>query len=355
MIMATASILSRLARWLKWIGLGLLGLVLAATLFGTVAERVARHQAHSAYPPRGQMVDIGGRKMHLDCRGEGSPTIIFESGLDTNGSMSWDKVQDPLAKLSRACSYDRAGVMWSDAKQGGQDADGVADDLHAALQAAGIRGPLVMVCHSLGGPYLMDYTRKYGDEVKGLVFVDCSHPDQIAKLGGKVPKANEVPLLWKTANALAWTGIMRLVPDSGGSPGVPERVTTIGKAYLPETFGGSIKEMEGILATFREGGALRDLGDRPLVVLTAMQPHPKEILAQLKMTAQESQEMQGRWELLGKDEASWSRRSRQQSVPDSMHYIQYQRPDLVIQAVTEVVETVRADERAAAAAPAGGK
>ena len=149
-------VLGDIFRWLKRIGLGTVALIAIAVIFGSGYEFVARQRAHTNYPPPGQMVDIGGRKMHLDCRGTGSPTVILESGLDTNGSLSWDKVQDEIAQLTRTCSYDRAGVMWSEPKAEPQDADGVVADLHATLVAAGITGPLVMVCHSLGGPYIMN-------------------------------------------------------------------------------------------------------------------------------------------------------------------------------------------------------
>jgi len=335
-------VLRGIVRWLKRISLGLLALIVAATVIGSVYEVVARQRAHIEYPPPGQMVDIGGRKMHLDCRGTGSPTVILESGLDTNGSLSWDKVQDEIAQLTRTCSYDRAGVMWSEPKAPPHDADGVVADLHATLVAAGITGPLVMVCHSLGGPYIMDYTKRYGDEVKGLVFVDCSHPDQLTRLPPKIANTSKVPFLYRVLSALSWTGIFRVTPDEP-APGMPERIRPIGKAYLGETFGASMNEMDSIETTFRESGELRTLGDRPLVVLTAMQTIPEEMLTAMDLTPQDGLDMQAAWEILSADEASWSTRSRQQSVPDSLHYIQFQRPDLVIQAVTEVVNQVRAE------------
>jgi pimeloyl-ACP methyl ester carboxylesterase len=338
--MTLKSLLSRILVWLKRLGLGVLALVAIALLVGSAVEFVGRRQARTLYPPRGQLVDIGGRRMHIDCRGEGSPTVLLESGLDSNGSMAWEKVQDPLSKLTRTCSYDRAGVMWSDPKDTVQDADAVADDLHATLKAAGIAGPLVLVCHSLGGPYVMDYTRKYGEDVRGLVFVDCSHPDQLTKLGPKIPRPDQVPFIYRALVAMSWSGVARLIPDQA-PPGMPDRIKPIGKAYFGETFGASVKEMESIPATFREAGAFRDLGDRPLVVLNGLQPFSPEMLKAIGITVDEGQDMLQRWELLGKDEASWSRHSRQVSVTDSMHYIQFQRPDLVIEAVTDVVKTVR--------------
>lgn len=279
-------LMSASLRWLKGIGVGLLALVVAATLFGSIYEAVARERAHGRYPPPGRMVDIGGRKIHIDCRGTGSPTVVLESGLDTFGSLSWEKVQSSAAQLTRTCSYDRAGVMWSEAKSGAQDADAVAEDLHAALEAGGIVGPLVLVCHSFGGPYVMDFTRKYGDQVKGLVFVDCSHPDQLTKLRFYTAPRS-VPFLYKALVALRWTGVARLIP-SGSAPDIPERTKTVSKAYLGESTAGVGKELASIRPSLREGGQLRNLGDRPLVVLTAMQPYSKAMLKAVGLTEREA-------------------------------------------------------------------
>jgi len=111
-----------------------------------------------SFPLQGKLVDIGGRRIQLDCRGTGSPIVIFESGLDINGSLSWSAVHDEIAKTTRACAYSRAGIMWSDPKDGPQNAKTIAEDLHAALAAAGEKPPFVLVGHSLGGPYIMTYT-----------------------------------------------------------------------------------------------------------------------------------------------------------------------------------------------------
>ncbi len=327
-------------RWLKRIGLGVLVLVLGATAVGTIYEFNARRQAQQDYPPPGQLVDIGGRNMHLDCRGEGSPTVILESGLDTNGSLAWDKVHDDLASFSRTCAYDRAGIMWSDPKPTPQHADAVAEDLHATLQAAGINGPLVMVCHSLGGPYIMSYTRLYPDNVKGMVFVDCSHPDQLKGMPPAIAATMSVPTALKVLSALSWTGAYRLLPEFEVE-GRPDRVKPVGKAYLAKSFDANLAEMAAIPTTFEQAGQLRDLGDRPLVVLTALQEIPQELFDAYGVTPEDGKQMQVVWKKLNLDEASWSTRGRQQDVPDSQHYIQFQRPDLVIEAVEEVLAAVR--------------
>lgn len=339
----------RVLRWLKRIGIGLVGLAVVLLLVGVVYEQLARHRAARDYPPRGQLVDIGGRKMHIDCRGQGSPTVIFEAGLDTAGSLSWDRVHDEVARTTRACAYDRAGVMWSDPTPGRQDAESVSDDLHATLKAAGIAEPLVMVGHSLGGPYIMTYVRKYGDPVKGVVFVDTSHPDQVKRLANpKLEKATGSNWVQDLLISSSWTGLIRALSSEPDIPGMSDRTRTVGAIYQPQTMAGSMKEAAALNDIFAQAGKLRTLGDRPLVVLTGTERYPESMLKATGMTRDEADRMQSVWKELNTDEASWSTRSRHELVPDSGHYIQDKRPDLVIRAVREVVDQVRADEAKAA-------
>ena len=101
-------------RWAKRIGIGIGALVAVAILAGAVTEAIMRDRVAREYPAPGKLVDIGGgRRIQLDCRGSGSPTVILESGLDTYGSLSWALVHDSIAATSRTCAYSRAGVMSS--------------------------------------------------------------------------------------------------------------------------------------------------------------------------------------------------------------------------------------------------
>lgn len=335
----------RLKTVAKWIAIVIVAIILVTLIGGALYEQYARRDVEMRFPPRGQMVDIGGRRIHLDCRGSGSPTVILESGLDINGTLAWYKVQDAIAKTTRVCSSDRAGIMWSDAPPHAQDGDHAARDLHAALAGAGIKGPLVLVGHSLGGPYIMNYTRQFGGNVKGLIFVDASHPDQIAKLTlpGKQPESPELPLALRIIGKLSWTGFSRLLPAQQGRPDEPKAITDARQAYMGHSMQGAIAEMTALPTIFAQGGKLRTLGDRPIVVLTAMKPNSPEELQAQGLTPAEGLAQQKLWQGLHDDEASWSTRSRHELVPDAGHYIQLERPDVVLRAVDEVVAAVRAD------------
>ncbi len=136
--------------WFVFSSLVVFFLIILITIVGSIYEMVGRNRAASQYPPPGKMVDIGGRRIQLDCRGSGSPTVVFESGLDVMGSLSWSLVHDEIAKITRARAYSRAGIMWSDPHDAPQNGKAVAQDLHDALKIANESGSFVLVGHSLG-------------------------------------------------------------------------------------------------------------------------------------------------------------------------------------------------------------
>ena len=110
-------------RWVKKIALIIGGLIVAAVLAGASYEQIMRWRAAHEYPPQGRLIDIGGRHMQIDCRGSGTPIVVFEAGLDTMGSLSWSAVHDAVAATTRACAYSRAGVMWSEPRAGKFETD----------------------------------------------------------------------------------------------------------------------------------------------------------------------------------------------------------------------------------------
>jgi pimeloyl-ACP methyl ester carboxylesterase len=336
-------------RWIKRIALTIGGLIVAAVLIGAIYEQVMRRQAAKEYPVAGRLIDVGGHRMQIDCRGSGTPTVVFEAGLDTMGSLSWSKVHDAVAATTRACAYSRSGVMWSEPRPGKFEPDNEARDLHALLQGAGERAPYVMVGHSLGGPYIMNFTRLFPQDVAGLVFVDASHPDQIGRMNEAAGKKMDAGMtLLKVAGALSWTGIPRLIAANSANPSVPPQAKRAEDAYTSRSLSSALQEGESLEATLAAAGQLRQLGDRPLVVLTATKPYPAAMLKAVQLTPDQGHKIQAVWKELHNDEASWSHHSRHELVPDATHYIQFDRPDVVITAVREVVNDVRSGSPAAA-------
>jgi pimeloyl-ACP methyl ester carboxylesterase len=334
----------RPARWLKRAALGLAALGAVALLSGASWEQIMRRRTVAAYPVRGRLVDVGGgRRLQMDCRGSGAPTVVLESGLDHLGSLSWAAVHDSIAATTRVCAYSRAGIMWSDPSRAPFDVASVARDLRVALAAAGERSPYVLVGHSLGGPYVMAFTHAYPSEVKGLVFVDASHPDQFARFREVTGKSlAPPPAQMKLGAALAWTGLVRLWPTGGAPPSWPVEISGLAPSYLPLSIAGLATETEAVPATLAAVSAMRDVGDRPLVVLTAGREQPEAELRAMGLTREQGIRLREVARTLQDDQTSWSRRGRHELVPDASHYIQFDRPDVVIRATREVVAEVRA-------------
>jgi pimeloyl-ACP methyl ester carboxylesterase len=127
-------------------------------------------------PPPGQLVSVGHHRLHIRCDGEGGPPVIFDAALG-GSSLSWSLVHPAVARLTRACSYDRAGFGWSDAGPLPRTAGRIADELHELLRAAAVPPPYVLVGHSYGGLVMRLYAAHHPNEVAGLVLIEPAIPD----------------------------------------------------------------------------------------------------------------------------------------------------------------------------------
>jgi len=128
-------------------------------------------------PEPGSDYRVNGHRMHLNCMGAGSPTVVLDAGLGWD-SLEWGGIQPALAKSTQVCSYDRAGFGLSDKQPGPRDAVHIARELHGLLSEAGMSGPVVLMGHSIAGMYIRAYASRYPEQVAGLVFVDSSTPLQ---------------------------------------------------------------------------------------------------------------------------------------------------------------------------------
>jgi pimeloyl-ACP methyl ester carboxylesterase len=182
-------------------------------------------------PPLGKMYPVDGHKMHLYCIGSGEPTIVLEPGLGPAADvLGWSQFQAKLARATRVCSYDRAGLGWSEPQPGTRDADHVAANLHELLAQARVSGPLVMVGSSYGGIYIRDYAAHSPSEVAGLVLIDSSTPyqqERFAALAGLSKGPSQARrMAWLHAQYLL--GVPRLMGWCGHT--VPSRESRAGQA-----------------------------------------------------------------------------------------------------------------------------
>lgn len=330
--------------------------VLAACLAVSLAacETVFEAQAVREHPAPGHLVDVGGgRHIQIDCRGSGSPTIVFQSGGDLLGALAWTPVMDKAAAKSRACAYSRAGILWSDPARGPFTPEEVAHDLHAALAAAGETGPYVLVSHSRGGLYSMIFAGLYKREIAGLVMADSSHPDQEARfreaglaVGDYVSPAEEVAL------AFRWTGLMRLTPYPA-DPSIAREVD----AFYPKSADANAREARARSATMAEAGKYRDWQNWPVVVMARELPeqtqarkradaHDAYLLSTDGLVAgSDTQASEIVWRKLQADMATWSSRARLEILPDSNHAFFFYRPDAILAAIDEVLAASRVVRR----------
>ncbi len=251
------------ARWLLYP-------VIAAIAIGAVGaqyETVTR--AREQQPAPGTLYDVGGRRLHLDCAGTGSPTVVFQNGLG-EVSVSWTRIIQQVSRTTRVCVYDRAGQGWSDDIDAPQDGVSVADDLHTLLGLAGETGPYLIVGHSAGGPYSMIYADRYPEDVAGMVLLDSMSPDSFTDLPGFATEQSMMRRGLGMLPSLARLGAGRILPTSAWSS-LPEPA-----ASQVQTFAASARGMRSMRneqsmypEVFAQANALTSLDAKPLVVLIA--------------------------------------------------------------------------------------
>ena len=158
--------------------------LLALCVYGLFPIAAAA-QVDKPPPPTGELVDVGGRRLHLNRAGSGSPTVIFENG-GGSFSLDWSLVQPEVARFTQTVAYDRAGYAWSDRGPTQDTIAQIVDDLHSLLHTVGIKPPVVLVGQSIGGIFVRAYQRRFPDDVVGLVLVDATPDDGLSfEVNGK--------------------------------------------------------------------------------------------------------------------------------------------------------------------------
>jgi pimeloyl-ACP methyl ester carboxylesterase len=276
-------------RGLVWMIAGLLALAVIGALYQAIATEIDQR---SAFPEPGEMVDVGDHRLHMNCVGQGSPTVVLDGGLGYT-SVEWSGwVQPEVAKHTRVCAYDRAGMGWSEPGPGSPNATQTAAELHALLQEAGEEGPYVLVGHSLAGLYSRVYADRYPEEVAGMVLVDSSHPDQFKGSGLAVTMNRAAGVV---GPLIARAGIPRVFNLYPSNPELPplQRDQSLSLYYTTPHLVATYEEMGTMPESLEKARRTGTLGERPLMVVSATADHGAEARAfQKDLTALSSNSSQ---------------------------------------------------------------
>jgi pimeloyl-ACP methyl ester carboxylesterase len=299
-------------------------------------------------PPRGRIVDLGGHRLHVDCRGKGSPTVILEGGFE-EFSFDWILVQAKVAAFTRVCSYDRAGYAWSDSGPKPRTFGQMNLEVHDALAKLGERGPFVLVGHSFGGPVVRNFANAYPRDVAGIVFVDAVSEDQRFEMwkravlmrdgakGNAIPPTHEnllesdtpdVPTYYRAGPRKIEPPFDRLPVDVQTLQLWAESQRTLASAeenertWSPEYF-----------ALWHADPKASSLGSVPLIVLTRSHGGFKDL--DIPAVQQEEERKRSQERL-----ATLSTRGEQRLI-ESGEDMQIEAPDAVVGAIDDVVKMAR--------------
>jgi pimeloyl-ACP methyl ester carboxylesterase len=233
---------------------GALVVVLLAMSVAGSYMTVATRSAAAAGP--GQLVDIGGRRLYLQCEGTGAPVVILQAGLGGD-STSWDHIRPVIAAKTTVCSYDRAGHGRSDNAPAPQDGEAIARDLHDLLAKAGIAGPYVVAAHSSGGPYMRVFAGLYPSDVLGMALIDPQPADAFTALPEYPSTYDYLVLTAGLAPSLARIGL--LGPIFGVAP--TDATAAIARSQRDE--------FRVLPTALDEAAKVTSIGDKPLIIVSA--------------------------------------------------------------------------------------
>jgi pimeloyl-ACP methyl ester carboxylesterase len=321
-------------------------IVVACVLAGAIYQRVSIHRRRFA--PTGSLIDVGGHRLHMRCVGAGAPFVLLESGIAAS-SLSWSLVQPEIARFTRVCAYDRAGFAWSDAASSPRTFERIVAELARVLDCAAPGEPCVLVGHSFGSFVIRAYAAKHPDRVIGLVLVDPP-TEWLAMTPERLRLIRRGKRLSRVGAVLAELGIVRacLALLTGGAPGAPRRLV---KVFGP-TAAGTLQRLVGEVRKlpadvhpmvqevwcdpkcFRSMAAhlhvLETQGPAiaatqtpaglPLIVISSGNHPPEEIAQHRALAARASA-------------------ARHVVADRSTHWVQFDQPELIVEAVRELTRS----------------
>lgn len=313
-------------KWVKILVLSLVGFILLIILIGFCFEQFMRFKASNEFEMEGKLVNIGQHQLNYLALGKGKPEVVFESGLDGGGFLAWSKVQPEIAKISTTISYNRAGFLWSERGTNPKTCDAMADELYFLLKKTNHHGPYILVGHSLAGYMLRSFIKKHPNEVAGIVFVDVSHPKQNNKIN--LPPTSLLVFL----NAI---GIARIISNNHQYSNTlfNEKFNIIARSFGYKSFPTVFEEYHCLQKIAAEADKINSFGDIPLIILSGT--NKKKSYRRMSKSEYVSK-LKNQKSLL-----QLSTKSEQILAKNSEHFIQFEEPNLVIQAIKKLIERKR--------------
>ena len=330
----------------------LLGMLAVALVAGVIYQAIETSRDRRRFPPPGCLVRVNERRMHIHVTGEGTPTVVFESGMGAS-CLSWTLVQPQVAQFTRTVSYDRAGHGWSDPAREPRTARQIAQELHALLDATGVPGPYVLVGHSFGGYVNRAFAHMYRNEVVAMVLVDSVHPAEWENPTPEQLRMIEVGLRYAWIAAwLARLGFVRfcLARLARGSPRLGWAATSafgVGTAAAVQRIAGEIRKLPApilplIRALWSKPKNFMSLGQHVAALpVSAAQAAAVSSLGDLPLVVLSGDHHAAPYSDWQRDLAQLSSCGRHVVASDSGHWIHLDHPELVTQLIVEVVRAAR--------------
>lgn len=333
----------------KKLSFGLLCLC-APLLFAATSEQCMNETIDmSKILPPGQMIDVGGYKLHLYSIGKGGPAVIIDSGLGGLSS-DWGLVQTEIAKFTQVVTYDRAGLAWSESSPYPRTSKQIIQELHTLLKNAKIPKPYILVGHSFGGNNIQLYAATYPDEVLGLVLVDSCHVDQVKKLPpytlNYFMELRQTPQDISFKETYGLSCFMTEMYLTASMTKLPVKMQKTHEAlFLTKKHCRTVTEESNLLPESLQQLANTDrssIRNMPCFVLSAGRELDLSIFG---ATEEQQIALQGQqvawkkaWDVLQNDIASKFNGSHHLIAKKSGHMIPWDQPELIVHAVRELVE-----------------
>lgn len=323
--------------------LSLIGLLAVLGIYQATALSTIREQ----FPAPGQLINVQGHLMHLNCTGSGSPTVVIDAG---NGSFSveWFPIQAALSQVTRVCTYDRAGYGWSNPASISREGLNVVSELHDLLEAGEEQAPYLLIGHSLGGVHVRLFALQYPAEVSGLVLVDTAYPLNISPEFER--QIHSSIGFYQVMDLMTTSGILRILGPLSGENCLPATARKLPaefqQVYLnllldPNQYKTASAEMKVLPQTFEQTSTLlvgpKPFGNLPILVLTAGQtlaPGSTPFAETYVPVSKDQIQLQA--ELAGQ-----STMGDQRIIHSSGHSMHLDSPKEVVQAVFDLIQIIK--------------